>query len=93
MFFGSLTHARRNGTGIGLIDFSGRPDIAPVYWSRTERACGRAQHGMLIEEEATILGTSVEDLFIAAAHFPLDMLRDGAKVARAYRRWRAVEGG
>lgn len=93
MPFGTSIRTRRNELGIGLNDFAGRLGVSPAYWSRIERGREKPPRDELIEKAAAILGVRLDDLFVAAERFPPDMQRDVAKVVRAYRRLRAIEGG
>ncbi|MBI5121304.1 MAG: helix-turn-helix transcriptional regulator [Rhodospirillales bacterium] len=93
MPFGTYIRTRRNELGIGLNDFAGRLGVSPAYWSRIERGREKPPRDELIEKASAILGVRLDDLFVAAERFPPDMQRDVAKVVRAYRRLRAVEGG
>lgn len=92
MSFGSAVRARRTELGIGLNDMAGRLDVSPAYWSRIERDKEKPPRDDLIEKAAAILGVRLDDLFVEAERFPPDMQKDIAKVVRAYRRFRAVEG-
>lgn len=93
MSFGSVVRTRRTGLGIGLNDFAARVGVSPAYWSRIEREREKPPSDRLIEKAAAILGVRMDDLFVEAGRFPPDMQRDVARVVRAYRRFRAVEGG
>lgn len=92
MSFGSVVRARRTEMGIGLNDFAERVGVSPAYWSRIEREREKPPSDKLIEKAAAILGIRLDDLFVEAGRFPPDMQRDVARVVRAYRRFRAIDG-
>lgn len=93
MSFGSFVRTRRIELDIGLNDIASRLGVSPAYWSRIERDKENPPRDDLIEKTAAILGVRLDDLFVEAERFPPDMQRDIAKVVRAYRRFRAIDGG
>ena len=92
MSFGTLIRTKRTELGIGLNDMAGRLGVSPAYWSRIERDKEKPPRDDLIERTAAILGVRLDDLFIEAERFPPDMQKDVARVVRAYRRFRAIDG-
>ena len=87
MSFGLYIRQRRIEMGFGLNEFSGRIGISPAYWSRVERGIEKAPRDELIEKTASLLGMSVDELFLQAARLPPDMQKELPQVVSLYRRF------
>lgn len=92
MSFGSVLRHRRTELRIALTDMAERLGISVAYWSRIERDLESPPRDELIARAAAILGVQMDDLFVEARRLPPDMRDDMAKVVRAYRRLRAIDG-
>jgi transcriptional regulator with XRE-family HTH domain len=90
--FGSVIREKRTEQGIALTDMAERLEISAAYWSRIERDLESPPRDHLIERAAAILGIRMDDLFVEAQRLPPDMRTDMAKVVRAYRRLRSING-
>jgi len=90
--FGRSIRERRTELGIALTDMAERLEISAAYWSRIERDLESPPRDQLIERAAAILGIRMDDLFVEARRLPPDMRTDMAKVVRAYRRLRSIDG-
>ena len=64
MSFGPYIRHRRIELGYGLNEFSAKIGISPAYWSRVERGIEKAPRDDLIEKTASLLGMSVDELFL-----------------------------
>ena len=92
MSFGGVIREKRSALGIALTDMAERLEISAAYWSRIERDLESPPRDQLIERAAAILGIRMDDLFVEAQRLPPDMRTDMAKVVRAYRRLRSIDG-
>ena len=92
MSFGSVIREKRSALGIALTDMAERLEISAAYWSRIERDLESPPRDQLIERAAAILGIRMDNLFVEAQRLPPDMRTDMAKVVRAYRRLRSIDG-
>ncbi len=92
MSFGGVLRQRRTELSIALTDMAERLGISVADWSRIERDLESPPRDELIERAAAILGVQMDDLFVEARRLPPDMRDDMAKVVRAYRRLRAIDG-
>ena len=88
MAFGAWIRAKREEANIMLIDFARDINISPAYWSRVERGIEKAPRDDLIEKTASLLGMSVDEIFLQAARLPPDMQKELPQVVAFYRRFR-----
>ena len=83
--FGTYVRTKREEAGMTLTEFARQLEISPAYWSRIETGRENPPKDELIKKAATILGLSVDELFIEASRLPPDMQEEVAEVVRLYR--------
>jgi len=85
MSYGSYVRQLRTARGMTLDDLARKIGISAAYWSRIERDKDLPPRDALIESAVNILGSDLDEAFIAAGRLPPDMRPHLPEIVRWWR--------